>query len=193
MTAAHERLMTTGEFEALARAADHIGEGVELEFIGGQLAAKARPDGNHSRIIQWLIRMFLSDRPEVFLTPRVGIQVGSSRTDRARPDAVLAASHAFAGQGEWSDPSPVLLAVEITSNDQNTEYRDHRDKPHAYAATGIPVYLLIDRRLGEMTTFSEPTPRRYGRRVTVPIGCTLTLPDPVDVEMDTEPLKNWVR
>ncbi|MEV5836243.1 hypothetical protein [Nocardia sp. NPDC052112] len=47
MTAVAESLMTTEQFEELARTADHIAEGVRLEFIDGKLVVKAVPDGDH--------------------------------------------------------------------------------------------------------------------------------------------------
>ncbi|MEU1954610.1 Uma2 family endonuclease [Nocardia rhamnosiphila] len=67
-----------------------------------------------------------------------------------------------------------------------------RAKPIAYAATGIPIYLLIDREFGEITVFSQPSGARYQRRVTVSIGDSVDLPDPVGLALDTEPLKAWV-
>ncbi|MFQ6326633.1 Uma2 family endonuclease [Nocardia sp. CWNU-33] len=193
MTAVHESLMTTEEFEELARAADRIAEGVRLEFVNAQLAAKAMPDGDHGRIMQWLIRTFMMFRPELFLTPQQGLRIDRYRTGRARPDGALAAADAFVGQGEWADPEPVLLVVEVTSDDQGTERRDRQEKPRAYAETGIPVYLLIDRDSCEVTIYSEPRVDRYERSLTVPFGATVELPHPVNVELDTEPLKDWVR
>ncbi|MCX4771382.1 hypothetical protein OG322_18800 [Streptomyces sp. NBC_01260] len=40
---------------------------------------------------------------------------------------------------------------------------------------------------------SQPDGVRYETVVTVPFGKTVRLPDPVGIELDTEPLKNWVR
>ncbi|WP_306363510.1 Uma2 family endonuclease [Nocardia sp. CC227C] len=193
MTAVHESIMTTEEFEKLAEAADRIAEGVRLEFIDGQLGAKAMPDGDHGRIIQWLIRLFVALRPELFLTPEQGLRVDRYRTGRARPDGVLAAADAFVGQGEWADPEPMLMAVEVTSGDQDTERRDRQEKPKAYADTGIPVYLLIDRATCELVVYSDPNGERYDRVLSVPFGATVQLPPPVDVHLDTDPLKAWVR
>ncbi|NYV75646.1 Uma2 family endonuclease [Streptomyces sp. UH6] len=59
--------------------------------------------------------------------------------------------------------------------------------------TGIPVYLLIDRDTCEVKVHSEPEGDRYTRQVVVPYGKTVTLPDPVGIELDTEPLKEWTR
>lgn len=189
----HESLMTTEEFEELARAADRITEGVRLEFVDGQLGAKAMPDGDHARIIQWLIRIFVAARPELFLTAEQGLRIDRYRKGRARPDGSLAPADAFVGQGEWANPEPVLMVVEVTSDDQDTERRDRQEKPRAYADTEIPIYLLIDRDSCELTVHSEPNNGRYERVLTVPFGVRVTLPDPVRVELDTEPLKDWVR
>ncbi len=189
----HESLMTIEEFEELAQAADRIAEGVRLEYIDGKLGAKAVPDGDHNRIIQWLIRIFVNLRPDLFLSPEQGLQVDRYRKGRARPDGVLADADAFVGQGEWADPGSVLLVVEVTSADQDTERRDRQEKPRAYADTGIPAYLLIDRDSCTVTVYSEPREGTYERTVAVPFGATVQLPDPVGVTLDTEPLKDWVR
>ncbi|MGA6203203.1 Uma2 family endonuclease [Nocardia testacea] len=192
MTAVHEEIMTTEEFEELARLAGRVSEGIRLEFIEGRLGAKGVADGDHGRILQWLIRMFILARPELFLSVEQGLKVDAYRKGRARPDGTLADADAFVGQGEWADPDPVLMVVEVTSRDSDTEQRDRREKPIAYAATGIPIYLLIDREFGEITVFSQPSGARYQRRVTVSIGDSVELPDPVGVTLDTEPIKAWV-
>lgn len=184
--------MTTEEFEELARLAGRVSEGIRLEFIEGRLGAKGVADGDHGRILQWLIRMFILARPELFLSVEQGLKVDAYRTGRARPDGTLADADAFVGQGEWADPDPVLMVVEVTSRDSDTEQRDRREKPIAYAATGIPIYLLIDREFGEITVFTQPSGARYQRRVTVSIGDSVELPDPVGVTLDTGPIKAWV-
>ncbi|WP_040696646.1 Uma2 family endonuclease [Nocardia vinacea] len=193
MTAVHESVITTEQFEELAQAADRIAEGLRLELIDGQLGVKAMPDGDHDRIIQWLIRVFLMFRPELFVTPERGLKIDRYRKGRARPDGVLADADAFVGQGEWADPESVLLAIEVTSDDRDTDRRDRHEKPRAYADTGIPIYLLIDRDSCEVSVYSKPKGNRYEQIVTVPFGAVVKLPEPVDVELKTEPLKNWVR
>lgn len=40
--------------------------------------------------------------------------------------------------------------------------------------------------------FSQPSGAHYQRRVTVSIGDSVELPDPVGLALDTEPLKAWV-
>ncbi|MEV6277424.1 Uma2 family endonuclease [Nocardia sp. NPDC051832] len=184
--------MTTEEFEELARAADRVTEGVRLEFVDGRLGAKAMPDGDHGCILEWLTRTFLLLRPELWLFYEQGLEVETYRSGRARPDGVLAPTGVFAGQPEWANPEPVLLVVEVTSHDRDTDLRDRQEKPIAYAQTGIPVYLLIDRDSCELVVYSEPRGGRYERILTVPFGSKISLPEPVRVDLDTESLKNWV-
>ncbi|MFF4601281.1 Uma2 family endonuclease [Streptomyces sp. NPDC001339] len=185
--------MLLSEFEELARIAARTAEGLRLEFINGRLGVKAVPDGDHGRIIQWLTRICMQVRPELWLHPDQGLEIKTYRDGRARSDGALASSDAFVGVGEWAAPEAVLMVVEVTSYDSDTDRRDRREKPRAYAQTGIPVYLLIDRDTCEVTVYSEPEGERYGKTLTVSFGKPVTLPDPVGIELDTEPLKDWVR
>ncbi len=77
--------------------------------------------------------------------------------------------------------------------DGDHDRRDRVEKPLAYARTGIPVYLLIDREACDVTVFSEPDGRRYANTRTVEFGNDVELPDPVNVTLRTEVLKDWVR
>ncbi|MFI6045855.1 Uma2 family endonuclease [Nocardia sp. NPDC051321] len=184
-------LMSTAEFEELAQAAYRIGDGLRLEFIGGTLSAKPPPNGNHSCVIAWLTRLFLLNRPELWLSSAQGLLVGSDRTGRARPDGTLADAEAFVGQAKWADADLVLMAVEVASPGEDTNRRHRTEKPRAYAATGIPVYLLIDRAAHEVAVYSGPSAGRYQRIVTMPFGAEVLLPEPVSITLDTAPLAQW--
>ncbi|WP_240434901.1 Uma2 family endonuclease [Streptomyces sp. YIM 130001] len=102
---------------------------------------------------------------------------------------------AVVGQGEWASADEGLTAVEVTSNDSDTERRDRLDKPRAHAEAGIPVHLLIDRDSCEVRVHSRPQRDRgkYERVENVPCGESRTLPDPVGIDIDTVPLKVWGR
>ncbi|MFI5983092.1 Uma2 family endonuclease [Streptomyces sp. NPDC051555] len=189
----HRAHMTTEAFENFARIAAREVEGLRLEFIGGVLRSKAMPDGDHGRIILWLTRICIQHRPEFWLHPGQGIKAEAYRDGRAIPDGVLAHEDAFVGQGDWADPSPILMAVEVTSWDSDTDRRDRVEKPLAYAQTGIPVYLLIDRSKGVLVVHSDPDGACYETVRTVPFGREVRLPDPVGITLNTEPLKDWVR
>nr|WP_224290800.1 Uma2 family endonuclease [Streptomyces olivaceus] len=172
-----------------------VREDARLEFLGGRLGRKAWPDGTRGRVLQWLTRACVSQRPELWLDSQQGLVVERHREGRARPDGSLVASHAFAGAREWADPPPVLMVVEVTSYDSDTDRRDRVEKPRAYAGAGIPVYLLIDRDACEVKVHSGPDADagRYETVRTLPFGQVVALPEPVGIVLETEPLKDWGR
>jgi Uma2 family endonuclease len=193
MTALSDRpQMLPEEFEEFARLSAHAAEGVRLEFINGKLRAKPVPDGDHGRIIEWLMRICIQARPELWLYDQ-GLKIQTYRGGHARPDGTLAPSGAFVGQGEWATTEQVLMVVEVTSYDSDTDQRDRVEKPRAYAEANLPIYLLIDRDSCEVTIHSEPDGVRYERLQTLPFGKTVALPEPVNLTLDTEPLKDWIR
>ncbi|WP_030624320.1 Uma2 family endonuclease [Streptomyces sclerotialus] len=184
--------MLVCEFEELARCAYRTAEKLRLEFLGGRLGVKPRPDGNHSEMFAWLYRLCWEHRPELGLYALRGLEVEAHGEGRVCPAGVLAELESFVGDGDWSDPGPVPMAVEVTAYDADADRRDRMDKPRAYAETGIPVHLLIDRDSCELKVFSQPDGIRYERVQITPFGKEAHLPDPVDLTLDTEPLKNWV-
>ncbi|WP_455359910.1 Uma2 family endonuclease [Streptomyces sp. SYSU K21746] len=183
--------MQLEQFEALAAAAAREADGLRLEFIDGKLGVKAVPDGLHETITMWLVRQCLQHNPALDLHTGQGLKIQTYRKGRARPDGTLAPVGHFVRAGEWAAPDGVLMTVEVTSHDRDTNQRDRIDKPRAYAESGIPVYLLVDREVGEVTVYSEPVGGSYQERHTAAFGKTVTLPDPVGVTLDTERLKAW--
>ncbi|MEI5527504.1 Uma2 family endonuclease [Streptomyces brasiliscabiei] len=184
--------MSVADFETIAAAAP---ETVALEFVGGRIGVKKTADGNHGTIVAWLARRCMRSRPDLDLCQDRGLRVETSRRGRARPDAVLAPEAHFAGHGEWSDPHGILMAVEITSYDADTDRRDRHEKLAAYGRSGIPLYLLIDRDSCTVTVHSGPDRHVGGYRDvrTAKFGEKVCIPSPMNIELDTEILKNYVR
>ncbi|WP_433522407.1 Uma2 family endonuclease [Nocardia pseudovaccinii] len=181
----------TTEFESIARAVERETEGVQVELIGGRLGVKRVPDGDHGRILNWLLLLLLPLNPELFLhVIGQGLAVGSCRKGRARPDGILAPPDSFAGAGEWASPDAVVMAVEVTSHDSDTNQRDRIEKPLAYAQAGIPIYLLIDREAGKIVVHSQPDEDGYQDLHRYPFGSAVSLPKPVSITFDTESLKD---
>lgn len=179
------------EFERIAATAER--DLIRLEFVDGKMGVKPVPDGDHDEIIRWITRQCLQLRPDLWLYPERGLKIETYRQGRAKPDGVLAADGSFAGQGEWADPEQVLMAVEVTSYDSDADRRDRRDKPRAYAETGIPIYLMIDRDAGETFVYSHLSDGVYTTITRVRFGSDIELPEPLCFDLDTEPFKNWVR
>ncbi|MFH8568735.1 Uma2 family endonuclease [Streptomyces sp. NPDC017993] len=189
-TADHPQ-MPVEDFEELARSAP---ETVTLEFINGKkLEVKPGPDGDHGAIIMWLLECCMQQRPDLRLYPEQGLKAETYRKGRARPDGSLAPKNHFVGQGEWADPDGVLMTVEVTSHDADTDPRDRDEKRDGYAAAGIPVYLLIDRDTCTVTVYSEPRNGKYPVRVSHPYGTAVEIPGPVGITLKTEELKDYAR
>ncbi|MDX3750853.1 Uma2 family endonuclease [Streptomyces sp. AK08-02] len=176
------------DFEELERRAP---ETVRMEYLTGKLEVKAMSDGDHSCIFMWLLRQFLLQRPDLNLMPRPGIRIEADRNGRARPDGTLVPVDHFRGHSEWSDSVGILMALEITTLDRDTNKRDRIDKPLGYAAADIPVYLLIDRDNNTVTVFSEPKDGQYRQTAASPWGATVDIPAPVGITLDTEKLKDY--
>lgn len=180
--------MSVDEFEELARRAPEM---VRLEFINGKVQVKPVPDGNHGEIVMWLIKQCMRQRPELSLYPEQGLKVEAYRKGRARPDGALAPDENFVGQGEWAEPGGVLMTVEVTSRDTDTNRRDRVEKPDGYAAAGIPLYLLVDRDAHSLTVHAEPKNGEYRSTRTYDFGDVVALPDPVGITLETEKLKDY--
>ncbi|MBA2945150.1 Uma2 family endonuclease [Streptomyces himalayensis] len=201
MTVMAERMsrtsqMSVEEFERIAViAAKETDDAVRFEFIGGRIGVKKVTDGDHNTIVMWLTRRCMQARSDLDLYQGQGLRVERYREGRARPDGILAPEAHFAGHGDWADPAGVLLVLEVTSYDSDTDLRDRQEKPAAYGEAGIPVYLLIDRDACTVTVHSHPDREDGGYRDThtVKFGEKVTIPDPVGIELDTETLKNYVR
>lgn len=139
----------------------------------------------------WLTRQCLLQRPGHGLYPFSGIKTEAHRNGRARTDGAFARRGHFKGHGEWSDPDGILMALEITVRDHDTNQRDRIDKPLGYAGADIPVYLLIDRDNNTITVYSEPKDGRYQQSPSYPWGATVEIPSPVNITLDTEKLKDY--
>ncbi|GHE45501.1 Uma2 family endonuclease [Streptomyces capitiformicae] len=181
--------MPVEDFEELARRAP---ETVWLEFIGGRLAVKRGPDGDRSEIIAWLQRLWAGQADGPWLYGHRGLRTEADGKGRARPDGVLAPARHFVGHGEWSDPAGVLMVVEVTADDPDTDWYTRMEKPDAYAAVGIPVYLFIDRDDCSVVVFNQVEDGRYRHEERLAIGAAVRIPDPVNITLDTEPLKEFV-
>ncbi|WP_308407282.1 hypothetical protein [Streptomyces platensis] len=86
MTALADRphIMETGHFEEAARIFACLEQGARLEFIDGKIGSKAVPDRDHRRIMEWLTRICVQARPELWLCPDQGLKVQAHRGGRAR-------------------------------------------------------------------------------------------------------------
>ena len=94
----------------------------------------------------------------------------------------------------WINPaSSLVMAIEVVSgkDNSNAARRDRKDKARSYAASGVPLYLLVDRPRKQAVLHSEPhfvpdlKSGRYARVVNVTYGEPLELPEPFNRTIDT--------
>lgn len=130
--------MSVEEFERIAAfAAKETDDAVRLEFINGRIGVKRVADGDHNTIVTWLLRRCMQYRPDLDLYQGQGLRVEKYRDGRARPDAVLVPEEHFAGHGKWADPSGVLLVLEVTSYDSDSDATARRS-PSPTAPPAFP-------------------------------------------------------
>ncbi|WP_326611694.1 Uma2 family endonuclease [Streptomyces scopuliridis] len=182
--------MSIEDFEQVARTAP---ETVKFEFINGRIEVKPMPDQLHKAMVMWFLRQCMQHRPELALYPEQGLVTETYRNGRARPDGALAPLDHFVGHGEWVSADGVLMAVEVTSHDRDTDLRDRVEKRDGYAATGIPVYLLVDRDAEKLVVYTDPYKGEYQNRASHAYGATVKLPHPVSITLETEKLKDYTR
>lgn len=170
-------------FERLSAAAPR---GWRVELIEGEIYVTPPANGEHEEIVSSLNRQIIRKDPDdlLFTYTGIGLRVpGASKTGHVVPDLVIAPKGSFGDQEEWHEVSGVVLVAEVTS--ESTADRDRDKKLHGYARAGVPVYLLIDRELAEVTIYSEPSGDDYAHAPKVKLGLTIALPAPLAFELDT--------
>ncbi|MGP4046430.1 Uma2 family endonuclease [Streptomyces sp. 2A115] len=90
-----------------------------------------------------------------------------------------------------ADPKGVLMVVEVTSHDRDTDRRDRIDKVRGHAEAGIPIYLLIDRDNDTVVVHNDLKNGTYQQSPSYPYGAVVELPAPVNITLDTEKLKDY--
>jgi Uma2 family endonuclease len=137
-------LITEEDYEALpAEVAKSI------EVVHGRVIFCESPTPNHQRVSRNLTMAFLAVRPG---DPCIDVLQDTDMRYRHRNPHVARAGKKFTfrrpdivvlrcletGSRLWSDD--VIVAIEITSSDDDVDFNDKRAE---YAAQGIPVYLIV--------------------------------------------------
>ncbi|MFJ1755818.1 Uma2 family endonuclease [Kitasatospora sp. NPDC088134] len=155
-------------------------EGFKAELIEGEIIVTPPPDGDHEGAIGRIVRqVFRLCDADITFAGNKGLIVPGGRFI---PDGTFADEGAFDGQPSWMKPDRILMVVEVTSSNPA---KDRWDKRKGYAAAGIPLYLLVDRKSGKAVLHSRPERGEYTTTTTVPFGDPLPLPAPFGFELDT--------
>jgi Uma2 family endonuclease len=137
-------LITEEEYEALPA---EIAKSIEV--VHGRVIFCESPTPGHQRVSRNLTMAFLTARPA---SPCIDVLQDTDMRYRHRNPHVVRGGKKFTFRRPditvlrclepdallWSDD--VLVAVEITSSDDDVDFNDKRAE---YAAQGIPVYLIV--------------------------------------------------
>jgi Uma2 family endonuclease len=104
--------------------------------------------------------------------------------DSLQPDYVLWPPDCKRWGDELMSPE-VIMAAEVVS--PSSVRVDRHDKVRLYALGKVPVYLLIDQISASptATVYSNIEDGEYRTVTSVPLGKPLTLPSPIDFDLDT--------
>ncbi|MFJ8042194.1 Uma2 family endonuclease [Kitasatospora sp. NPDC096147] len=165
----------------LLQAADLITDrvpGFRAEVIDSQIMVTPLPDGGHAErltdLTLTLIEAGLHGGGTV-VVQRLAVRLVGGPADFAVPDLAVAEAGLVDEVAEYNcyRPSGFRLVCEVTSVNPAL---DRTVKPQAYAAAGIPVYLIIDREREQVVLLTDPSDGEYRVHAVRHRGQTVTLP-----------------
>lgn len=147
-------------------------EGFKVEIVEGTVHMSPQRD-THWRIILAIIKQLLPRFAEDRLLSDVRIDFGEG--NGFAPDIVkLFDKAAKDSRGRWL-PEHVEFVGEVIS--KGTAAADYGPKKDAYAAAGVPVFLIVDPYVGRCLLHSEPKDGGYHKKLVVDFGLDVDLTD----------------
>ncbi|MEU0356412.1 Uma2 family endonuclease [Streptomyces cyaneofuscatus] len=145
-------------------------EGFKVEIVEGTVHMSPQRD-THWRIILAIIKQLLPRFAEDRLLSDVRIDFGEG--NGFAPDLIkLFDKAAKDGRGRWL-PEHVEFVAEVIS--KGTAAADYGPKKAAYAAAGVPVFLIVDPYVGRCLLHSEPKDGDYHKKLVVDFGLDVDL------------------
>lgn len=158
--------------------------GHRSEILEGQLIVNPPADGPHGESVIDLVLAFSAlHRGRTRLLQGAGLWLPTGEQDHVVPDLAVVDEDYRDHEVAYKcyEPSVFRMVVEITS----TNWRDDLErKPGAYASAGVPVYVIGDRRHGEVVVLTEPKDGEYRTRTVYRPGETFVLPESVGAEVE---------
>lgn len=145
-------------------------EGFKVEIVEGTVHMSPQRD-THWRIILAILKQLLPRFAEDRLLSDVRIDFGEG--NGFAPDLVkLFDKAAKNSHGRWL-PEHVEFVAEVIS--KGTAAADYGPKKAAYAAAGVPVFLIVDPYVGRRLLHSEPKDGDYHKKLVVDFGLDVDL------------------
>lgn len=172
----------TGAFEDLLRIVEELDtpDGYKAELIRGKIVVSP---WSKLRYLRPMRRQVEAHAPEGHVAETSPFLFVFPPAERGfGPDLFVADESAFDAQGRHADGAALSLVAELTSD--STKDADWLDKLDTYGRV-VPVYLVLDMQVEEITAFWDPSAKGYRSRTTVPFGEPLHVPAPFAFELDT--------
>ncbi|MES5821502.1 Uma2 family endonuclease [Streptomyces sp. RG80] len=163
-------------------------EGFRAELIEGEIVVTPPPDGDHEHYISRIAKQVLRQpRTDMDFSGNKGLKLEKADgcpNDHVIPDGTFAPAQRdlYRGADPWMPCDGVAMVLEVTS----TKPRNDREtKRRCYARGGVPLYLLVDRDVSQVTLFSDPEGDDYRKLGSVAFGKPLALPEPFSFDLET--------
>ncbi|MFD9689667.1 Uma2 family endonuclease [Kitasatospora sp. NPDC059088] len=163
--------------------------GWKVEVSGNAIVITASPCALH-QLDLLLVRRQLDRHCPADLMPSENTNLAVPRLGRLRnPDLTYFPFPAAESDDDQVPAEQSVIAVEIVSpsNPENDIVGKVRD----YPLMGIPLYLLIDPREGDITLYSEPSDGGYHQQWNGKFGDRVPVPAPFDFELATDALVRY--
>ncbi|WP_241519012.1 Uma2 family endonuclease [Streptomyces sp. CB03238] len=160
--------------------------GHRVEILNGSIVVTPPPDGPHQMTLTWLTVEFHEagvKRAGLRCVPGIGLWLPTGPNDYAVPDlSVVEAGFKDAlVEKNCYAPDAFRMVLEVTSSNWGD---DLVTKVETYARTGIPVYVVVDRKHDLVLVHEDPVGDGYRTRSTYKRGESVPLPPPVGVSLD---------
>ncbi|MDQ1016826.1 Uma2 family endonuclease [Streptomyces afghaniensis] len=160
--------------------------GARFEIIGGLLLVTPPPDAPHARILTDVMASALDagiDGDETTsVLQKIAVWLPTGPEDHAVPDLSVVeadiASHMV--ENNCYDPSCFRIVLEVTAENPDL---DLGVKVPAYAAAGIPVYVIVDRTHQRLHVLTDPAGNGYENHRPHAPGEIVALPDSIGAKV----------
>ncbi len=174
-----------GAFEDMLRIVEELDtpDGYKAELIRGKIVVSPWSKLRYLRPMRMLRAQVEAHAPDGHVTETSPFLFVFPPAERGfGPDLFVADESAFDAEGRHADGAALSLVAELTSD--STKDADWLDKLDTYGRI-VPVYLVLDMQVQEVSVFWDPSPKGYRSRTNVPFGRPVRVPAPFDFELDT--------
>lgn len=161
-------------------------DGYRYEIAHGSLLVTPQPDIHHADVTDRLCDLLKARKPAGIrvLATGAGVDLADLPGDATYyvSDIVVAPSDAIRRDRKTLTPWDVVLAVEVLSPGNKTN--DLVLKRHDYAASGSPLYWIVDPQARTLTVLENDGKQNYRELVTVKAGEAWESDQPFPLNVD---------